>query len=395
MGEVPQRITAPCWSRITLEGASNVLGAIATAARRRIGWSTLTGAASLTIVAVSAVALYKLLHGIDVRSFFAALRAQSPERLLLAGGFVVASYFMLTCYDVFALRAIGRNAIPYRAAALASFTSYTIGHNIGATTFTAGVIRYRIYAFWGLRIRDIAAIAFITSLTYWLGNALVLGVGLLSAPDAVSAFDRLPVPGNRLIGLALLIGLAGYFLWLLPSPRRIGRPHWQIAIPSPRSTLVQVSIASLDLVFVAMALYVLLPPQPAVDFLHLLTIFAIALLIGVASHAPGSLGVMEAVMLLGLPQFKKAELLACLLTFRLLYFVLPFVVAVLLLGLRECRKVFGGIRLRKRLLSSLYALRRTVGQPPAEKRRSLARAHSDLGQRGHRRAREETLYGDP
>lgn len=377
-----------------MDGASNVLSAIATAARKRIGWSTLTGAASLTIVAVSAVALYRLLHGVDVRTFVAALRAQSPHGLLLAGGFVVASYFMLTCYDVFALRAIGRNAVPYRAAALASFASYTIGHNVGATIFSAGIIRYRVYAFWGLRVRDIAAIAFITSLTYWLGNAMVLGIGFLSAPDALGALDRLPMPGNRLIGLALLIGLACYFLWLVPAPRRIGRSHWQIVIPSPRSTLVQISIASLDLVFVALAMYVLLPPQPALDFPHLLTIFATALLIGVASHAPGSLGVMEAVMLLGLPQFKKEELLAGLLTFRLLYFVLPFVAAVLLLGLRECRKVLGGVRLRKRLLSSFHVLRRTVGQPPTERGRSLARAHSELGQRGHRRAREETLYGD-
>lgn len=377
-----------------MDGASNVPSAIATAARKRIGWSTLTGAASLTIVAVSAVALYKLLHGIDVQTFVAALRAQSLHDLLLAGGFVVAGYFMLTCYDVFALRAIGRNAVPYRAAALASFTSYTIGHNVGATIFTAGVIRYRVYAFWGLRVRDIAAIAFITSLTYWLGNAMVLGIGLLSAPDALGALDRLPIPGNRSIGLALLIGLAGYFLWLFPAPRRIGRSHWQIVIPNPRSTLVQISIASLDLVFVGLAMYVLLPPQPALDFPHLLTILATALLIGVASHAPGSLGVMEAVMLLGLPQFRKEELLACLLAFRLLYFVLPFVAAVLLLSLRECRKVFGGVRLRKCLLSSLHVLRRTVGRPPAEKARSVVRAHSELGQRRHRRAREETLYGD-
>jgi glycosyltransferase 2 family protein len=142
--------------------------------------------------------------------------------------------------------------------------------------------------------------------------------------------------------------------------------------------LVQISIASLDLVFVGLAMYALLPPQPAFDFLDLLPICAAALLIGVASHAPGSLGVMEAVILLGLPQFKKEELLACLLTFRLLYFVLPFAVAVLLLGLREFGKLFGGIRARKRLFSSLDVLRRIMGQPAAEKARSLAGARADL-----------------
>ena len=377
---MPHRITEPCWSSFTLDGASKVLSAIAPAARKRIGWSSLTGVVSLSIVAVVAVALYRLLHGIDVRSLIAALRAQSSRTLLLASGFVAAGYFMLTCYDVFALRAIGQKAVPYRTAALASFTSYTIGHNIGATVFTAGVIRYRVYAPWGLRIRDIAAIAFITSLTYWLGNVLVLGFGLLTAPDAVGALDRLPTPHNRLIGLALLMTLVGYFLWLFRGPRRIGISNWQVVIPGPRSMLVQTAIASLDLVFVGLAMYVLLPPQPMLDFLHLLTIFIAALLIGVASHAPGSLGVMEAAMLLGLPQFKTEELLACLLTFRLLYFVLPFIAAVLLLGLREFRRVFCGIHARKRLLPSLYASRGVVGQPTAEKARGLARARVDLVQ---------------
>ena len=61
---------------------------------------------------------------------------------------------MLSFYDVFALRAIGRPAVPYRVAAFASFASYTIGHNFGATVFTSGVIRYRIYSVWGLSVRD-------------------------------------------------------------------------------------------------------------------------------------------------------------------------------------------------------------------------------------------------
>jgi hypothetical protein len=71
-------------------------------------------------------------------------------------------------------------------------------------------------------------------------------------------------------------------------------------------------------------------------------IFAAAMLIGVVSHAPGSLGVMEAAMFIGLPQFRKEELLASLLTFRVLYFVVPLLLAVLLLGLREFRIVVAG-----------------------------------------------------
>jgi hypothetical protein len=84
-----------------------------------------------------------------------------------------------------------------------------------------------------------------------------------------------------------------------------------------------------------MAMYVLLPAQPAIDFITLLVIFVTAILLGFLSHAPGSLGVIEAAMLVGLPQFAKEELLASLLIFRFLYFMLPVSFAALLLGVRE------------------------------------------------------------
>jgi hypothetical protein len=67
----------------------------------------------------------------------------------------------------------------------------------------------------------------------------------------------------------------------------------------------------------------------------LLVVFVTAILLGFLSHAPGSLGVIEVAMLVGLPQFPKEELLASLLIFRFVYFVLPLALAALLLGLRE------------------------------------------------------------
>jgi glycosyltransferase 2 family protein len=311
------------------------MDAVATAARRKIRWNALAAAFSFSIVAAAALTLYRSLRHIDVAAAIAALRSQSLHQVLIAGGFVASAYLTMSLYDVLALRTIGRKAIPCRTAALASFTSYTIGHNLGATVLTAGVIRYRLYSPWGLRVAEIGAIAFITSLTYWLGNAFVLGCGFLYAPDAAGALDRLPVAVNRLIGGAMLLALAGYFAWLLPGPRRVGGGGWRIAVPGPRAMLLQIVIASLDLVFGAAAMYVLLPLQPPIDFPHLLTVMVAAMLVGVASHVPGSLGVMEAALFLGLPQFNKEALLASLLTFRIVYFVLPLFIAGAVIGFRE------------------------------------------------------------
>ena len=322
---------------------SNVRSAIARAFRRKFGLSWIAGAISLVIVSIAAATLFHVFREIDFGGVVAALKAQSPRALLMSIVFVVASYLALTCYDVFALRAIGRGNVPYRVAALASFTSYTIGHNLGAAIFTSGLIRYRIYSAWGLSVSEIARIAFITGLTYWLGNTFVLGCGIALAPGAASAINHLPAPVNRLIGLAALMALNCYMLWLLPRPRSIGRSHWRIALPDPPATLVQIAIGSLDLTLVTLAMYALLPVQPAIDFFDLIVIFVTAMLIGVVSYVPGSLGVMEAAMFIGLPQFPKEDLLASLLTFRVLYFLVPLIVAALLLGVREMRGVAAGI----------------------------------------------------
>jgi len=286
---------------------------------------------------MAAFALYQLLRDIDLGKVVAALEAQPIQRIAIAGAFVVAGYVTLTFYDLFALRTIGRHQVPYSVAALASFTSSTIGHSLGVAVVTGGLVRLRIYSVWGLTIVDIAKIAFVTGMTFWLGNALLLGGATAYAPEAASAVDHLPPWVNRTIGAAGLCAIACYLIWLAPRPRTVGRSGWRIVLPNLRSTLLQIGIGALDLALVTLAMYVLLPPSPTVGFVTVLVVFLTATLLGTVSHAPGGLGVIEATTLIGLPQFQREELLAALLTFRALYFVLPLLLASLSLGLREFR----------------------------------------------------------
>ena len=195
---------------------------IAQTINSRLGRSTISAAIILSIVAVAAFALYELLHDIDFGKVAAALRALSIEKIVAAGAFVVAGYVTLTFYDLFALRTIGRHKVPYSVAALASFTSSTIGHSLGAAMLTGGLIRLRIYSVWGLTVVDIAKIAFVTGMTFWLGNALLLGDAMAYAPEAATAINHLPSSINRAIGLAGPTGIACYLLWLAPRPRAVG-----------------------------------------------------------------------------------------------------------------------------------------------------------------------------
>jgi uncharacterized membrane protein YbhN (UPF0104 family) len=181
----------------------------------------------------------------------------------------------------------------------------------------------------------VAKICFIAGLTFWLGNATVLGLGVTFHPQAAGPIDQLPPWINRGIGIAMLVVLASYVSWVWSAPREIGQGEWKVHLPSGPSTLMQICIGILDLGFCALAMYMLLPDEPNVGFVTMAVVFVSATLLGFASHAPGGLGVFDAAMLVALWQFDKESVLAGLLLFRMLYYIVPFAFALLFLGSRE------------------------------------------------------------
>src|SRR6476620_7842553 len=168
---------------------------------QKIGLHRLGVFLSLVIIAVAAVVLYRKLHNISIAKVITAVVTVEVRDVAIAGLFVALGYFTLTFYDLFALRTIGRKDVPYRIAALGGFTSYSVGHNVGASVFTGGAVRYRIYSHWGLDPIEVAKICFIAGLTFWLGNVTVLGFGFAYHPQAASDIDLLPIWANRVLGL--------------------------------------------------------------------------------------------------------------------------------------------------------------------------------------------------
>jgi uncharacterized membrane protein YbhN (UPF0104 family) len=292
-------------------------------------------AVSITVIGIACYVLYHMLRGIDVAEVIDAIKGTEPSQIALAALFVAAGYFTLTFYDWFAVRAIGRSDVPYRVNALAGFTSYSIGHNVGASVFTGGAVRYRIYSAWGLNAIDVAKVCFLAGLTFWLGNAAVLGLGIAWHPEAATNIDRLPVWLNRAAAFATLLALISYVAWVWVRPRIVGRGPWTVTLPGGALTLLQVAIGIVDLGFCALAMYVLVPDEPNVGFVTVAVIFVSATLLGFASHSPGGLGVFDAAMLVGLWQMDREDLLAGMLLFRMLYYIAPFIISVILLTLRE------------------------------------------------------------
>jgi glycosyltransferase 2 family protein len=308
----------------------DVLRETARIARSRIGVLL-----SITLIAVAAVVLYRTLRDINFDEVVNAIELVEKYNLARAALLVAAGYFTLTFYDLFALRTIGRADVPYRVAALAGFTSYAVGHNVGASAFTGGAVRYRIYSAHGLSVIDVAKVCFVAGLTFWLGNAAVLGLGVVIAPQAVSAIDQLPPLANQILALAILGVLATYVARVWQTPRVVGRHNWLVTLPNGRLTLLQIGIGTVDLGCGAAAMYMLVPDEPYIGFVTLAVIFGSSTLLGFASLSPRGLGVFDAAMLVALWQFDTEDLVAGLLLFRLLYYLVPLGLSLAILGGRE------------------------------------------------------------
>jgi uncharacterized membrane protein YbhN (UPF0104 family) len=327
-------------------------------------------AVSVTVIGIACYVLFHMLRGIDFGEVVDAIKATEPHEIALAALFVCAGYFTLTFYDLFAVRAIGQSHIPYRINALAAFTSYSIGHNVGASVFTGGAVRYRIYSAWGLNAIDVAKICFLAGLTFWLGNAAVLGLGIAYHPEAAASIDLLPPWLNRVVAVLVILALVGYVVWVWTKPRVVGRGPWTVVLPGGPLTLLQILIGILDLGFCALAMYVLVPDEPNLGFVVVAVIFVSATLLGFASHSPGGLGVFDAAMLVGLWQMDREDLLAGMLLFRVLYYLAPFVISVIVLTFRE---LIIGAR-SKRLRQAALGL-----DPASAREAAYVRERSDTG----------------
>jgi uncharacterized membrane protein YbhN (UPF0104 family) len=301
----------------------------------RLGWKSFGILVSLAIASFAFISLSHALKGVDFAEVLAAMRLTHPAAMALSLGLVAVSYASLTLYDRLALFLIGRGDIPFRIAALASFTSYPIAHGTGAVLLVSSAIRYRIYAPHGIGAADVARICFLTGLTFWLGNLTALGLSVLYEPEAISRIDHLSPLANSFIALSILIGIVFYVCWTWSGRRQMGRRQWSVKLPSGRNVFLQIGIGLVDLGAAALAMYVLMPVGLDIGIARVVVVFIAATLLGFASHAPAGIGVFDATILIGLGGQHTEALLATLLLFRLFYHLTPFVLSLLLFGAVE------------------------------------------------------------
>jgi phosphatidylglycerol lysyltransferase len=183
---------------------------------------------------------------------------------------------------------------------------------------------------------DIGGITAFNTVTTTLGLSSVLALACLGEPDAIAGIVRLPAPVVAAIGLALAAALAGYLVACALRRAPIGIGRWQFTLPTPPMGAAQIVLSMLDWSLAAAVLYVLLPPGTPFSYLAFVGLFGLANLGGLISDVPGGIGVFEAVILLAIPDGSaSAAAAAALIAYRVIYYLVPLAIAVLLLGAQQ------------------------------------------------------------
>jgi uncharacterized membrane protein YbhN (UPF0104 family) len=312
------------------------------AVRRKIG-RIAAYVLSASIAVLSVFVLTRTFLQIHLDDLRGAIAATSGEQITLAFAATTVSFLALTGYDALALRQL-KLRVPYHTTALASFTSYAVSFTLGFPLITAGTVRYWIYSTKGLSGGKVASLTVIAGLTFWLGMALVIGIGFTVRANGVSRLDHIDPLLNRLIGLAVLAALAAYLFWAARARRHATLQGFRLELPGLWLTVGQICLGVIDLCAAAGTLYALLSSPRSIDYLTFVTVYVFGSLLGIASNAPGGIGVFEATMLRMVPAHSEAQLFASLLLFRIVYYLVPFVLALALLGAHESLKRWKSLR---------------------------------------------------
>lgn len=288
--------------------------------------------AALGVFGLVIYALHHLLGEVRYDDVVQALTDTPRTHLLLAVFFTGLSYAALVAYDFNALAYIRRKKVPPATVAVTAFSAYAVSNSVGFGPLSGGAIRYRVYTKFGLTPEDIARIVAFVTFAFGIGLATVAALAVLPVAPHLGRATGISPDVLRAGAIALLLVIA-VIAFIGHRGRAIHLGKFTLTLPDSATAARQFLVTALDIVASASVLYVLLPPT-GLGWPSFLAIYAAAIGLGVLSHVPAGLGVFETVIVaaLGSANHGLEQVLSALVLYRIIYYVLPLIIAIAILS---------------------------------------------------------------
>jgi uncharacterized membrane protein YbhN (UPF0104 family) len=279
--------------------------------------------------------LFMLVKNIEWAEVEQALRSYDVKILLLAAAIALCSYLVFASYDLIGRYYTGHN-LPVRQILPLAFVCYAFTLNL--TAWVGGIaLRFRLYTRLGLEPSTITKILSMSLITNWLGYIILAGIlfsfRLVDLPEKA----KIGVTALQLIGFGLLAVATFYFWACRFSKRRTFhiRSH-KIALPKVQIAFAQATLAMINWSLMGFIIYILMPDK--VSYETILGILLISSIAGVVTHIPAGLGVLEAIFISMLShQLPTGTILAALIGYRIIYFLIPLAIACIVYLTLETR----------------------------------------------------------
>jgi glycosyltransferase 2 family protein len=297
----------------------------------------------LTIAGLAAWVLVTRLRTVAFGDVLRQLQALPAATVIAAIVCCAGVYASVGLYEGIAVRLASGRDMRWHAFRTA-ITANPIGRAIGFAMVSGGALRYRMYAPAGLSIGQVGALILLVAMPYFFGVGWLIDLSLLLHAEEASAALRAPV--DVVIVLAIL-GLLKDIGWLafVRRPRApIVIKGQQLELPDLRGALVQIAFGLAQIALMTAILYLFMPAELGLSWPAFIPIYCIAFVAGQLSNMPVGLGVLEAALLLMLPQVPPAKLLGAVVAYRAVYEILPLLVALASLLIYESTDPAGVIR---------------------------------------------------
>lgn len=279
----------------------------------------------------------RTMHRYDMHEVIKRLGEIPSHRLILAGLCTAVSYFIQAGYDYVGAASLRMGITPLRSMT-AAFIGNALTNNIGFSLLTGTSIRYRFYLAWGSSALEIGELVVLAKLAFFNGLLVFTALTQIIDPVVLPAAISLPL-SPRVLGCLLLVPIAALFLWNGMNKGRILKlGKKRIMKPEQKTLFLQIAVCCLHFVFAAFTLYFLLPQDALASAGYggpwtFLGVYMAIKIVVLLFPVPGSLGVWEGTAVAVLtPALPAYPLLGALVAYRLIYYVAPFAVALLVMA---------------------------------------------------------------
>ena len=286
----------------------------------------------LIVVAVLGMAVlmfYALRHElatVHYQDIVTGIKGTPTTNLLLALLTTAGSFFVLMAFDFLSLAYLDAKVAPRQVMAT-SFIAFAIGSFVGFGVFTGGAVRARAYLNAGLEARTIAQLISLNGLAYLVTIIVFGSLVLLLNHSALLALGVVPSAALH-TATVLFAVIDGLLLFaFVPQMTRWLRVRLQIRLPSIKLSLGFLTAGAVDMALSALVLWLLLPAG-SIDYGPFAAIYTFAIALGLLSQIPGGVGVFEAIILSAIGnRVDSASIASALVLYRLIYYVLPVLLA--------------------------------------------------------------------